>query len=250
MSNDVNETLALLMNHRSIRAYKDTPVSQGQLASIVAAGQMASTSSNVQAYSVIAVTDPELKSKLAKLAGNQVYIEQCPVFLVWCADLYRLKKTSEPYLGDTSFEDSTENFIVATVDTTLAAQNAAVAAESLGLGIVYIGGIRNQIAEVSELLGLPELVYPLFGMCIGYPEQEPGLRPRLPMKAVLHMNGYSKEQSVEEAKAYDATTKQYLLERTNGQNDATWSQMMAKRLAEPTRMHMKDFLDSKGFMQQ
>ncbi|HEY2493451.1 MAG TPA: oxygen-insensitive NADPH nitroreductase [Paenibacillus sp.] len=246
----MNDTLALLMNHRSIRAYKDTPISQDQLASIVAAGQMASTSSNVQAYSVIAVTDTEVKGKLAKLAGNQVYIEQCPVFLVWCADLYRLKKASEPHLGDTSFEDSTENFIVATVDTTLAAQNTAVAAESLGLGIVYIGGIRNQIAEVSELLGLPELVYPLFGMCIGYPEQESGLRPRLPMKAVLHMNGYSKEQSVEETKAYDATTRQYLLERTNGQNDATWSQMMAKRLAEPTRMHMKDFLDSKGFMQQ
>ncbi|MGF7048995.1 FMN reductase (NADPH) [Paenibacillus sp. DS2015] len=250
MSDAVNETLALLMNHRSIRAYHDTPVSQDQLASIVAAGQMASTSSNVQAYTVIAVTDPELKSKVAKLAGNQVYIEQCPVFLVWCADLYRLKKVTESHLGDTSYEDSTENFIVATVDATLAAQNAAIAAESLGLGIVYIGGVRNQIAEISELLGLPELVYPVFGMCIGYPNQETGLRPRLPMKAVLHMNGYSREQSVEEVKAYDTTTKQYLLERTNGQNDATWSQMMAKRLAEPTRLHMKEFLKGKGFIQK
>lgn len=250
LSNTVNETITLLMNHRSIRAYKDTPVSEDQLASIVAAGQMASTSSNVQAYTVIAVTDPELKSKLAKLAGNQVYIEQCPVFLMWCADLYRLKKAAEPHLGAKSFEDTTENFIVATVDTTLAAQNAAVAAESLGLGIVYIGGIRNQIAELSELLGLPELVYPVFGMCIGYPNQETGLRPRLPMKAVLHMNGYSKEQIVEEVKAYDTTTKQYLLGRTNGQNDATWSQSMAKRLAEPVRLHMKDFLVSKGFIQQ
>lgn len=247
----MNDTLSLLLNHRSIRKYKDEPVTEEQLQAIIAAAQMASTSSNVQAYSVIAATDPELKRQLAVLAGNQAYVEQCPVFLVWCADLYRLKQvTAEPLQERASYKATTENFVVATVDAALAAQNAAIAAESMGLGIVYIGGVRNRIAELSELLGLPELVYPVFGMCVGVPDQEPGQRPRLPQESVLHRNGYSREQSVEPVKDYDATMKAYLHERTGGKKDTPWSQVMADRLAEPIRLHMKEFLDSKGFLKK
>ncbi|MDQ0196602.1 oxygen-insensitive NADPH nitroreductase [Paenibacillus wynnii] len=246
-----NETLQLLKRHGSVRQFTDKPVTEEQLAAIIEAGQMASTSSNVQAYSVIAVTDQALKSKLAGLAGNQVYIEQCPIFLVWCADLYRLREVAKPHLdGATSYEDSTENLIVATVDVALAAQNAAVAAESLDLGIVYIGGIRNCIAEVSELLGLPDLVYPLFGMCIGYPAGTAGQRPRLPLQAVLHRERYNAETMVEQVKVYDEVTSEYMRERTGGANAAPWSAIMAKRLAEPTRLHMKEFLHGKGFMKQ
>lgn len=238
------------MNHRSIRKYSDKPVSEEQLAAVVAAGQMASTSSNVQAYSVIAVTDPDKKRELSRLAGNQAYIVECPVFLVWCADLYRLKKSTEPHIGDSpTYEDSTENFIVATVDAALAAQNAAVAAESLGMGIVYIGGIRNAIAEASELLELPELVYPVFGMCLGYPDQEPGLRPRLPQTAVLHRERYDRG-ALAEVKTYDEISSEYLAKRTNGANSTPWSGLMAKRLVEPARLHMQEFLQRKGFMKR
>ncbi|OAB45350.1 oxygen-insensitive NADPH nitroreductase [Paenibacillus glacialis] len=245
----MNNMISELKNHRSVRQFTDEQVSDEQLNAIISAGQMASTSSNVQAYSVIAITEPELKGKLALLAGNQAYVEQCSVFLVWCADLYRLKQVTAPHLGDQlSYEDSMENFIVATIDVALAAQNAAIAAESLGLGIVYIGGIRNQISEVSELLDLPELVYPVFGMCVGYPDQENSVKPRLPIEAVLHRNRYNKEQIIEQVKVYDVTTKQYLLERTEGKKDTPWSQMMATRLALPHRLHMKKFLESKGFM--
>lgn len=246
-----NDTLDLLKRHVSVRQFQDKPVSEEQLAAIIEAAQMASTSSNVQAYSVIAVTDPSLKAKLAGLSGNQAYIEQCPVFLVWCADLYRLREVTKPHLqGAASYEDSTENLLVATVDVALAAQNAAVAAESLDLGIVYIGGIRNRIAEVSELLGLPELVYPLFGMCLGYPAGAVGQRPRLPLQAVLHRNHYNAEATVEQVKGYDEVTSDYMRERTGGTNTSPWSAIMAKRLAEPTRLHMKDFLRGKGFMKQ
>ncbi len=251
MSSTVNETLSLLKNHRSVRQFTNQQVTDEQLNTIISTAQRASTSSNVQAYTVIAITEPELRGKLALLAGNQEYVERCSVFLVWCADLYRLKQVTAPHLGDKpSYEDSLENFIVATTDVALAAQNAAVAAESLGLGIVYIGGVRNHIAEVSELLGLPELVYPVFGMCIGYPNQENDVKPRLPIEAVLYKNRYNKEQSVEQVIAYDITTKQYMLERTEGKKDTPWSQVMATRLALPHRLHMKEFLDSKGFMQQ
>ncbi|MEC0171629.1 oxygen-insensitive NADPH nitroreductase [Paenibacillus graminis] len=246
-----NETLELLNRHTSVRQFQDKPVSDEQLAAIIGAGQMASTSSNVQAYSVIAVTEPALKAQLSKLSGNQAYIEQCPVFLVWCADLYRLREISGPHLqGAASYEGSTENLIVATVDVALAAQNAAVAAESLGLGIVYIGGVRNNIAELSELLGLPELVYPVFGMCLGYPAGVNGIRPRLPLQAVLHHNGYQADASVEQVKAYDEVTRDYMRQRTGGQKDTPWSEMMAGRLAQPSRLQMKEFLLQKGFMQK
>lgn len=248
---DNNETISLLMNHASVRKYQDKPVSDEQLKAIIEAGQMASTSSSVQAYSVIAVTDSALKAELAGLAGNQAYIEQCPVFLVWCADLYRLREVTKPHLqGETSYEDSAENLIVATVDVALAAQNAAVAAESLGLGIVYIGGIRNRIAEVSELLGLPELVYPIFGMCVGYPDGASSLRPRLPLEAVLHRNRYNAETTVEQVKNYDKVSSDYMRERTNGAKDTPWSVIMAERLAQPARMHMKEFLLEKGFFKR
>lgn len=247
----MNETISLLMNHRSIRKYSAQQLTEEQLQTMIAAAQMASTSSNVQAYSVIAVTDPAKKQQLAQLAGNQAYIEECPVFLVWCADLYRLKASTAAYTeGKETYEDSTENYLVASMDAALAAQNAAVAAESMGLGIVYIGGVRNQIAQVSRLLELPELVYPVFGMCVGYPDQQPGQRPRLPQEAVLHRDAYDAAKTVEQVKRYDETMVAYLRERTGGEKSTPWSEIMADRLAKPTRMHMKSFLEGKGFMRK
>lgn len=247
----MNETISQLMNHRSIRKYTDQQVTEEQLNMIIEAGQMASTSSNVQAYSVIAISDPDQKRTLSALAGNQAYIEECSVFLVWCADLYRLKKVSEAHMGDQpTYVDSTENFIVGTVDAALAAQNAAVAAESMGLGIVYIGGVRNHIAEFADQLNLPELVYPLFGMCVGYPDQEPGIRPRLPLNGVLHKGTYNEERTLEEAANYDKVYTEYMHARSGGKPAAAWSQFMSKRLAEPVRLHMKDFLQGKGFMKR
>ncbi|NMO96357.1 oxygen-insensitive NADPH nitroreductase [Paenibacillus lemnae] len=248
----MNETIDLLMKHRSIRKYSSREVTEEQLQRIVQAAQMASSSSSVQAYSVIAVTDPEQKQTLSVLAGNQAYIAECPVFLVWCADLYRLKQAGEQHLdGAESYIDSTENFIIATVDASLAAQNAAVAAESMGLGIVYIGGVRNQIAEFSEVLQLPELVYPVFGMCLGYPDQQPDVRPRLPLEGVLHRGTYNASSVQEQVANYDNTYTAYMQARSGGGKPAAgWSQFMAKRLAEPVRLHMKDFLQHRGMMRR
>ncbi|MEK4524222.1 MULTISPECIES: oxygen-insensitive NADPH nitroreductase [Paenibacillus] len=247
----MNETIELMMKHRSVRKYKPDPVSDEQLAAIVAAGQMASSSSSVQAYTVIAVTDLEQKAKLAELAGNQAYVNECPVFLVWCADLYRLSDAANRHLPEKeSYADSTENFMVATIDAALASQNAALAAESLGFGIVYIGGLRTRIEEVAELLELPEGVYPVYGMCIGVADQETGIRPRLPLNAVLHRNRYNAEQSIKGVEQYDETTTAYMKERTNGERTTPWSELMAKRLTEPTRLQVRPFLEGKGFLKR
>ncbi|EOS54507.1 oxygen-insensitive NADPH nitroreductase [Paenibacillus barengoltzii] len=244
----MNEMISKMLEHRSIRKYSDRPVPREVVEQIVSAGQMASSSSNVQAYTVIAVTDADRKTKLAELCGNQAYVAECPVFLVWCADLSRLKRAAERHIpSETTYEGTTENFIVATVDTALAAQNAAIAAESLGLGIVYIGGIRNHSEDVADLLGLPHLSYPVFGMCLGYPDQTPELRPRLPLPAVLHWNQYDTAGQEEQVAAYDEIMSNYLRERTSGAKNTPWSKLMAEKLAQPARLHMREFLEKRGF---
>lgn len=249
MSNDSiqpNETIELMNNHRSIRKFKNTPVSRDRLLTIISAAQMASTSSNMQAYSIIHVTDANKKRELASLAGNQVYVETCPVFLVWCADLNRLKTAckldpANEYIG------TTENLIVSLVDTALVAQNAAIAAESLGLGMVFIGGIRNKISEVAELLALPKLVIPVFGMCLGYPDQSPLRRERLPGQVILHENVYDASQLESQLEEYDAKMRQYMVERTNGVRNNSWTDDIVDKLSKPSRMHMRSFLQKQGF---
>jgi FMN reductase (NADPH) len=246
----VNETIELLMKHKSIRKFTKQPVSKEQLEQIIAAAQMASSSSNVQAYSIIQVVDKDRRQKLAAMAGNQGYVEDCPIFLVWCADLFRLREAYGLH-GDPkgAYIHTTENLVVATVDVALAAQNAAIAAESMGLGIVYIGGIRNQIEQVSELLELPELVYPVFGMCIGYPDQLPVLRPRLPMEAVLHVDKYSSEDYPTAFANYDLETKAYMLKRSAGRLSSGWTEGIHAKLAKPTRLLVNAFLNRQGFEQ-
>ncbi|GAX88530.1 oxygen-insensitive NADPH nitroreductase [Effusibacillus lacus] len=242
----MNQTVKLLQQHRSIRKYKTEPLSEDQILAIIQSAQMASSSSNVQAYSVIGVTDPGMKKELAVLTGNQAYVEQCPLFLIWCADMFRLREACT--LQDTEMVHGTmENFIVATVDVALAAQNAAVAAESMGLGIVYIGGIRNNPREVSKLLMLPELVYPVFGMCVGVPDHDPGIRPRLASEAVYHRNTYDSSKTRLEIEKYDQVMREYYLERTKGKRDTVWSKEMADKYRQPVRAHMRAFLEEQGF---
>jgi FMN reductase (NADPH) len=242
----MNPTIDLLQRHRSIRKYKATPLTQEQTEAIIRSAQMASSSSNIQAYSVIGVTDPGMKKQLARLAGDQKYIEECGLFLVWCADLYRLQQACAKH-GVEMQHQYVESFLVATVDASLAAQNAAVAAESLGLGIVYIGGIRQNPAGVTELLKLPKLVYPVFGMCVGVPDQEPSLRPRLGMEAVYHENTYQSDRVQKGIDDYDQVMNDYYRERTKGKLDTTWSKQISEKYAHPSRAHMRAFLDGQGF---
>lgn len=243
----MNDTINLLLKHRSIRKFTADPVSKEQLEAILDAAQHASSSSNMQAFSIIGVTDRALRKELAALAGNQVYVEESPVFLVWCADLYRYEHAVSRH-NDQRMISTMENFVVSTVDAALAAQNAAVAAESLGLGIVYIGGIRNNPGEVAELLSLPQHVYPVFGMCIGVPDQSPLVRPRLPRSAVYHENSYQTLEGLDTSiDEYDKALSAYMKERTNGKSETTWSEAMASKAKGSQRLHMKEFLLSRGF---
>ncbi|SFL68408.1 FMN reductase (NADPH) [Paenibacillus sp. 1_12] len=243
----MNETIKLLTSHQSIRKFTNQPVTQEQLDTIISAAQWASSSSHVQAYSIIHVTNAGMRQQISEWTGNQSYVVNSPIFLVWCADLHRLRTAYEIHENaDKAYLGTAENWIVATVDAALAAQNAAIAAESLGMGIVYIGSVRNHIEGVSTLLRLPKYTSPLFGMCIGYPDQDPGQRPRLPQKAVLHHNTYQTDGMEEQILKYDQTMKDYILKRTGGKRSGTWSEDMRNKLKTPTRMDVKAYLEAQG----
>jgi FMN reductase (NADPH) len=198
-------TLELIYQHGSIRNYKPVSVSEDLIRQIVAAGQRASTSSNLQTYSVVVTTDSEKKLKLQQISGGQKHISQAPVFLLWCADFSRLKRVCE-HQGYELEPGYVENFMVGTVDAAISMQNAALAAESLGLGFCFIGSIRNAPGEVIEMFQLPELVYPIAGMTLGWPVESPRIRPRLPLDAVIHWETYQQDDLLF-LEEYDQTMK-------------------------------------------
>lgn len=168
-------TIELLRSHRSIRHFTDAPVSDEQRAAIIASAQAASTSSFLQCTSIIRITDPALRERLVPLTGGQQHVAQAAEFWVFCADFNRhLQICPQAELG------LAEQLLIGVVDTALLAQNALTAAESLGLGGVYIGGLRNSIEAVTELLELPKHVLPLFGLCLGWPADNPDIKPRMP----------------------------------------------------------------------
>ncbi len=242
----MNATIELLKSHRSIRKFTDEAVTDEQVREIVSAGQAAATSSNVQAVTVIQVNSMATRESMAELAGGQTWVTEAGVFMVWCADLRRSGAACARAGGD--FEQGmTEHFLIATVDVGLAAQNAVIAAESLGLGICYIGGLRNNPAKVSELLGLPEQVYPVFGLCLGHPAQDPDIKPRLSVDAVLMQDTYSDAQQDAHFDDYNERLGHYYQTRTGGTKVSQWTDEMKKLVGKESRPHMRGFLDDQGF---
>lgn len=236
----------LIRGHRSIRKYTDEPVSDEMVSEVISAGLSAATSSNLQGTTVIRVRNPETRAAIAEVAGGQTWVETAGAFFVWCADLHRSAVACDMGGGVLS-AGMTEHFMIATVDCALAAQNAVVAAESLGLGICYIGGIRNDPQAVADLLELPDQVYPVFGMCFGWPAQDPELKPRLPLSVTLKEERYDDSGDRDGIAAYDEQMREYYRTRTGGKKDTAWSTDMAALLGKESRPHMRDFLHRRGF---
>ena len=227
-----NEVLKTLLAHKSVRHYQDKALPEGVLEALVAAAQSAATSSNLQTWSVIALQDPVHKAEAATLCGDQDFIRKAPLFLVFCADLARLTRVSEAVDQPGEGLEYLEMFLMATIDTSLAAQNAAIAAESLGLGICYVGAARNRPHELAALLKLPARVFALFGMTVGWPaiDETTKVKPRLPQPEMLHRETYSAVESLRWTAHYDAEMhKFYAAQQMSSGGD--WSHRSAKRVA-------------------
>ncbi|MBF6578945.1 NADPH-dependent oxidoreductase [Nocardia farcinica] len=236
-----NATLAVLHEHRSVRRYLPDPVSDDTLRLLISAAQSAPTSSNLQVWSVVAVRDPDRKARLAALAGDQAHVVRAPLLLVWTADFARLRQLAADHDAPLAGADYLESSYAGFIDAALAAQNAVVAAESLGLGTVYIGALRNHPEAVATELQLPPGVFATFGLVVGHPDpaERAQVKPRLPQQAVLHRETYR----LPEQRSHVATYERRIAEFYGEQDLAhSWTERVLARLASARSLAGRDRL--------
>lgn len=246
-----NAVIASLLDHRSVRGYKPDPLPAGTLETLIAAAQSAATSSNLQTWSVVAVTDPAKKAVFAKVSNNQKHIEQCPLYLVFLADLSRLERLGKAEKKELEVMPYLETYVVAAIDAALAAQNAVVAAESLGLSTVYIGAMRNDPERVARELDLPPGTMCAFGLCVGYglPDKLGEVKPRLPQAAILFHETYKIPDEVAQRAAYDRELEAF--SKRNEMSAYTWTERVLNRVGRLAaingRERLKEQLRRMGF---
>ncbi|KAI1741200.1 Nitroreductase [Xylaria scruposa] len=254
-----DSTLETLLRHRSVRHFLPEKLPPGSLEVIVAAAQSAATSSNLQTWSVLALEDTEHKNEAATLCGDQDFIRQAPLFLIFCADLDRLTKVSAQHGLRGEGLEFTEMFLMASLDAGLAGQNATIAAEALGLGACYVGAARNKPQELAELLKLPPRVIAVFELAVGKPDptKTTTVKPRLPQSEVLHKETWyagasedGPETQKENLAEYDVTLASFNAgEKREGV--PAWTQRSARRIETVESLHgrhvLKEVLREKGF---
>lgn len=241
-----NETVDLLLAHSSVRQFTPRLVSEETVDTILRCAQRAPTSSYLQAYSIIRVVDPEKRKALMEFSGGQKWLVTAPLVLLFCGDLYRVEQLLQP--EDSHVLHNAELFTVAVADASLVAQRAFIAAQALGLGGVIVGGVRNETAGMAELFGLPKLVYPLFALCLGYPETVPAQRPRLAQRFVCGIDGYPPLPTQEELAAYDDEVCRYFLEHTTDPNRFGWVARGQHAISAKPRYAVGDYLQAAGFL--
>ena len=183
------DMLETIFNHRSIRKYKSIPVPGEVLDEMLLAGNRASTTGNMQVYSIIVTKDEDLRRQLWEAHFKQDMVLQAPLHLTFCADFNRFTRWCEQRKASPGY-DNFLSFFTAAIDALLASQNVALAAEANGLGICYLGTATYMADRIVEILDLPELVIPVTCMVTGYPDEQPGLTDRLPMDAIIHEEKY------------------------------------------------------------
>lgn len=246
----MNETIQLLLHHRSIRGFSNENISREKIDLLIQAAQHAPTNNFLQQYSIIDVTDEMKKKTLAKI-GNQTYIAESNRLFVITADLHRNAEIAQEKGKSTEVLGSFDYFLRSLSDAFISAQNIVIAAESMGLGTVYLGSILNDTQAVIDLLHLPKYTFPVVGIAMGYPDQSPELKPRLPQNEIYHENEYhSSERLVHNLENYDQTVSQYYDLRNKNRRIDTFTNQIAKAMNKhpEKRMSMLDVLKSQDFL--
>ena len=245
----MNEVINNMLAHRSIRSFTDRMVSDEDLDTIIRTVQAAPNWVNLQLVSMIAVKDTDRRQRFAELCGHQAHIAEAPVFLVFCADYHRVALACQEK-GQTLDEvmQDIDTLLVGAHEVGIALEAAIVAAESLGLGTVPIGDVRKNAREVVQELQLPKYVFPMLGLCIGYPANVPGLKPRFPKQTVFFEETYNADLRNELAE-YDALYAQYLQERPWNNRVGNWTDLAADFYLHPYHYkEVDDVLWEQGFV--
>lgn len=244
----MERALEILLNHSSVRKYTDKPVVAEIKEKIIESACMAPTSSHIQAYTIIEVVDEDKRRLLSEYAGGQKWVVNAPLLLLFCGDLHRARKFFN--VANPDIYSNTELFSVAVIDTSLVAQKALVTAQVMGLGGVFIGGIRNKVEHVSRLFNLPNLVFPLFALCLGYPAESNGIKPRLPKGVVHKLDTYSDHDDEKLIKEYDEDMKEYYFERTDGKESDTWTERSGLYLDQKPRHNVGEHFRNIGLLEK
>lgn len=240
------DPIELMRHHTSVRNFKAQKLSLETKQQLLTAARAASSSNFVQATSIIEITDSQILNELAEISQSAAYVKKSGVFYVFIADLYRQAHLLEAHHQNLAPLQNMESLLVSVVDTAIAAENMAVAAESLGLGVCYIGGIRNDLNRVSELLKLPKYTIPLFGLTIGIPETKNKVKPRLPLRNFSAQNTYSVADFTD-LTDYDQTMHEYYHNRSSHAKDTNWTKSQLEFFSIIRRPEVADFIAKQGF---
>ncbi|TCP93256.1 FMN reductase (NADPH) [Cricetibacter osteomyelitidis] len=248
----MNQTIQTQLQHRSIRRFKNTPLKKEEIELLIQVAQRAATSSYMQACSVISITDDTLKQALAQISG-QPYVSENGHLFMFVADTARNAEIARTQGAEPIYQGTTDRFLAGVYDATIACQNMVVAAESLGMGTVYLGSILNDVEKVIELLQLPKLTFPVFALAVGWPDQTPQHKPRLP-SAIMHMeNRYVPISEQQAALAeYDRELTAYYQSRSDNVRAETFSHMATEytRSQQAKRTQIAHILRKQGFLSE
>lgn len=238
-----SDLLKLLTQHRTIRKFLPVALGESVISECVAAAQMAASSSNVQGYSLLQVKDSAVRGALAECCGGQAQITEAGAFFVVCADQKRHRLLAEDH--GVPYQPNLETFLTGTIDASIFAQNLVIAFESQGLGTCYIGGLRDDLRQASQLLEVPEDVFPLFGLCVGEIDDPGETKPRLAINSVLFTDGYPNDEKLRKQIAeYDERMGKYYTER--GLPNRNWSGGVQRKFVRRSREAVFGYYESQG----
>lgn len=251
---DVPDGVQALLNRRVIRKYKSDPISEQTMALLLSAAQSAPTKSNLQQYSIVIIRDPDVRDAVAELVPSMPWMKTAPVIAIFLGDVRRIRRLAE-IRGHTYQNNNADTFMNAAVDAALAMQCFMTAADHLGLGTCPISYVRNRIDDLAGILDLPDGVFPISGLCVGYPDDAGYVSMRLPQKVVVHQDRYNDDDLEADVKDYDdrnhdrfalAPGKQRHADKYGVLEKCTWSENVARQLSLPERAGFADYLKRKG----
>ncbi len=245
-----SETINVLNNRVSVRKFTDQPVDDATVDLILNAAIRAPTSSNIHAYSVIVVRDQAVKEQLVPVTGGQKHVANTPVFLAFCADLTRIEHALQKHQHTIS-PNNMEVGLVSSIDAALVGMSAYIAADSLGLKGVMIGAVRNDAEATAKILGLPKHVYCVFGMCLGWPDQNPPQKPRIEYPGLVHYDQYGNQGDSSDTgtvvERYDAALAAHYEASGRATTPDSWSNDIDKKFHPQLRPDLKAQLAALGF---
>jgi nitroreductase/FMN reductase [NAD(P)H] len=249
------ETVRGILSRRSCRKYRQEPLAPGLLRLLLASAMSAPSKSDLQQVSVIHVSDREKQGRIAALSPDTAWAAAAPLFLVWCGDSRRIRRVSRWRDHDFA-NDHLDAFFNAAVDTGIAMQTFIIAAESMGLGCCPLSQVRDNIRQLSAELELPQWVFPVAGLCVGWPDGESHTSMRLPLEVTVHENRYDDASLQQQVATYDrrreeaeptAVSQQRMRDRFGISDDYGWSENRSRQYAVAARQDFGEYIRAQGF---